>query len=211
MPQALLQLLQERPNPRGGGHGRAPRMEVHVSTRSKRLPILQVLSSCSCCFFFFIRGEMDERPAWKCMYPLAPNGSLYCRYSVVVVAVFFLYGGGNGRAPRMEVHVSTRSKRLPILQVLSSCSCCTIYLLMSTKRTLVRMLLVEGKKTDAEKYMYRHAPNACLYLQVLNLLALLVRVLPVKNKKLTPKSTCTDTLQTPACIFFFIMQVHLLY
>jgi hypothetical protein len=137
MPQALLQLLQERPNPRGGGHGRAPRMEVHVSTRSKRLPILQVLSSCSCCFFFF-------------------------------------YKGGNGRAPRMEVHVSTRSKRLPILQVLSSCSCCTIYLLMSTKRTLVRMLLVQGKKTDAEKYMYRHAPNACLYLQVLNLLALLV-------------------------------------
>jgi hypothetical protein len=45
MPQALLQLLQERPNTRGGGHGRAPRMEVHVSTRSKRLPILQVLSS----------------------------------------------------------------------------------------------------------------------------------------------------------------------
>ena len=43
LPQALLQLLNERPLSRGGGSGhaaRAPRMEVHVSARAKRLPIV---------------------------------------------------------------------------------------------------------------------------------------------------------------------------
>jgi hypothetical protein len=37
LPASLLQLLQERPAS-GGGHARAPRMEVHLSARSKRLP-----------------------------------------------------------------------------------------------------------------------------------------------------------------------------
>ena len=43
LPQALLQLLNERPLSRAGGIGhaaRAPRMEVHVSARAKRLPIV---------------------------------------------------------------------------------------------------------------------------------------------------------------------------
>lgn len=42
LPQPLLQLLHERPLSRGGGigHARAPRMEVHVSARAKRLPIV---------------------------------------------------------------------------------------------------------------------------------------------------------------------------
>ena len=37
LPPSLLQLLQERPSS-GGGHARAPRLEVHMSARSKRLP-----------------------------------------------------------------------------------------------------------------------------------------------------------------------------
>jgi hypothetical protein len=145
MPQALLQLLQERPNPRGGGHGRAPRMEVHVSTRSKRLPILQVLSSCSCCFFFFDEGGHGRAPHMEVHVSTRSKRLPILQVLCGCSCCFFLYGGGNGRAPRMEVHVSTRSKRLPKLQVLSSCSCCTIYLLMSTKRTLVRMLPVKKK------------------------------------------------------------------